>query len=75
MNTRNLHVSNKPTIHTNHSARYPFNIRHTIRQSKVVLQDQYRNRYNDLANASYTHKSNNLLSKPATYHRKLMLGQ
>ncbi len=75
MNTRNLHVSRRSTSLADHSTRYPFNIRHTIRQSKVVLQDQYRNRHNDLNYASYTHKSNNLLSKPATYHRKLMLSQ
>jgi len=75
MNTNTLHQSIRPSSYTYSQVRRPYDIRHVLKQSKLVLQPKGNTRYRPKDSSLETPGTEHTAPKTPLYHRKLMLSQ
>ncbi len=74
MNTRSLHQTTNPSAYIYSPTRHPYDIRHIVKQSKLVMQ-QKDFKYNLYKTATRPVSNQIIVSRPDLYHRKLSLSQ
>ncbi|HMS91899.1 MAG TPA: hypothetical protein PJ993_00680 [Candidatus Saccharibacteria bacterium] len=74
MNTRSLHQTTSQSAYIYSPTRHPYDIRHIVKQSKLVLQQKDFN-YNLYKLTKRPVSNQALTSRTSIYHRKLSLSQ